>query len=332
MAMPLSRTSASIGEVVPEAFRSNIIKTVGLGLSGQSSIEYLIERGVPGVEFICIGCDARALSRSRAHKIIQLGPMGNGIETLSQMARNAAERAAGDIRAALNGTHMLFITTSIDSDCGIGAASVVARIAMEMGILTVAMVSGPLEGASGRRTLDSESGPRRVDELRANVDSLIVLRNARLHNPTVHGFHPNSAYAYANDLLRTAVGGFDQIINVQNQVNIDFEDVRIVMCQQWTAFMGTALGRGPDRARIAAEQALACPLMEGVDLSSARGVLVLVASASGQLKLFESKLALNSIRACASPYAHVVYGVIYDDALVDQMRVTLVATGIHRND
>jgi cell division protein FtsZ len=140
----------------------------------------------------------------------------------------------------------------------------------------------------------------------------------------------DEAFAHANDVLKNAVGGIAEIINVPGHVNVDFEDVRTVMGEPGKAMMGTAVAAGPDRARIAAEQAVACPLLEGIDLSGAKGVLVLVTAAKGSLKLSESKLAMNTIRAYASPDAHVIYGAAYDDSLGDEMRVTVVATGLSR--
>ncbi|MBP7567238.1 MAG: cell division protein FtsZ, partial [Burkholderiaceae bacterium] len=140
----------------------------------------------------------------------------------------------------------------------------------------------------------------------------------------------DEAFAHANDVLKNAVGGIAEIINVPGRVNVDFEDVRTVMGEPGKAMMGTAVAQGPDRARIAAEQAVACPLLEGIDLSGAKGVLVLITAAKGSLKLSESKLAMNTIRAYASPDAHVIYGTAYDDGLGDEIRVTVVATGLSR--
>jgi cell division protein FtsZ len=167
-------------------------------------------------------------------------------------------------------------------------------------------------------------------ELEANVDSLIVVLNEKLLEVLGDDVSQDEAFAYANDVLKNAVGGIAEIINVPGHVNVDFEDVRTVMSEQGKAMMGTALAKGPDRARIAAEQAVACPLLEGIDLSGAKGVLVLITAAKGSLKLSESKLAMNTIRGFASSDAHVIYGTAYDDNLGDQVRVTVVATGLGR--
>jgi cell division protein FtsZ len=169
-----------------------------------------------------------------------------------------------------------------------------------------------------------------LTELEANVDSLIVVLNEKLQDVLGDDITQDEAFAHANDVLKNAVGGIAEIINVPGHVNVDFEEVRTVMGEPGKAMMGTAAASGPDRARIAAEQAVACPLLEGIDLSGAKGVLVLITAAKGSLKLSESKLAMNTIRAYASPDAHVIYGTAYDDSLGDQIRVTVVATGLSR--
>jgi cell division protein FtsZ len=196
-----------------------------------------------------------------------------------------------------------------------------------MGILTVGVVTKPFDFEGKRRMDNADSG---LAELEANVDSLIVVLNEKLLEVLGDDITQDEAFAHANDVLKNAVGGIAEIINVPGHVNVDFEDVRTVMGEPGKAMMGTAVAAGPDRARIAAEQAVACPLLEGIDLSGAKGVLVLITAAKGSLKLSESKLAMNTIRAYASPDAHVIYGTAYDDTLGDQIRVTVVATGLSR--
>jgi cell division protein FtsZ len=196
-----------------------------------------------------------------------------------------------------------------------------------MGILTVGVVTKPFEFEGGRRMANADSG---LAELEANVDSLIVVLNEKLLEVLGDDVTQDEAFAHANDVLKNAVGGIAEIINVPGHVNVDFEDVRTVMGEPGKAMMGTAIASGPDRARIAAEQAVACPLLEGIDLSGAKGVLVLITAAKGSLKLSESKLAMNTIRAYASPDAHVIYGTAYDESLGDEIRVTVVATGLSR--
>jgi hypothetical protein len=216
-----------------------------------------------------------------------------------------------DIRSAIDGAHMLFITAGMGGGTGTGAAPVIARVAKEMGILTVGVVTKPFDWEGGRRMTNADNG---LAELEANVDSLIVVLNEKLLEVLGDDVTQDEAFAHANDVLKNAVGGIAEIINEYGNVNVDFEDVRTVMGEPGKAMMGTAVASGPDRARIAAEQAVACPLLEGIDLSGAKGVLVLVTAAKGSLKLSESKLAMNTIRAYASPDAHVIYGAAYDDA------------------
>jgi cell division protein FtsZ len=191
--------------------------------------------------------------------------------------------------------------------------------------LTVGVVTKPFEWEGGRRMKHAEDG---LEELEANVDSLIVVLNEKLNDVLGEDVSQDEAFAYANDVLRNSVGGIAEIINVEALVNVDFEDVRTVMSEQGKAMMGTAKASGPDRARIAAEQAVACPLLEGVDMSGAKGVLVLITAAKGGLKLSESRKAMEAIKAYASPDAQLIYGTAYDESLGDEIRVTVVATGL----
>jgi cell division protein FtsZ len=303
------------------------IKVIGVGGGGGNAVEHMISREVQGVEFICANTDAQALSRSAAHKAIQLGLSGLGAGSKPEKGREAAELAVDDIRGAISGAHMLFITAGMGGGTGTGAAPVIARIAKEMGILTVGVVTKPFDWEGGRRMTNADQG---LAELEANVDSLIVVLNEKLLDVLGDDITQDEAFAHANDVLKNAVGGIAEIINVPGHVNVDFEDVRTVMGEPGKAMMGTAVASGPDRARIAAEQAVACPLLEGIDLSGAKGVLVLITAAKGSLKLSESKLAMNTIRAYASADAHVIYGTAYDDDLGDDVRVTVVATGLSR--
>jgi cell division protein FtsZ len=303
------------------------IKVIGVGGGGGNAVEHMISTRVQGVEFICANTDAQALSRGAAHKVIQLGTSGLGAGSKPDKGREAAELAEADIRAAIDGAHMLFITAGMGGGTGTGAAPVIARVAKEMGILTVGVVTKPFDFEGGRRMANADAG---LAELEANVDSLIVVLNEKLLEVLGDDVTQDEAFAHANDVLKNAVGGIAEIINVPGHVNVDFEDVRTVMGEPGKAMMGTAKANGPDRARIAAEQAVACPLLEGIDLSGAKGVLVLISAAKGSLKLSESKQAMNTIRAYASPDAHVIYGTAYDEELGEDIRVTVVATGLSR--
>jgi cell division protein FtsZ len=323
------RNNMSIEMIEDEGFNQGTqIKVIGVGGGGGNAVEHMIDRAVQGVEFICANTDAQALTRSSAHKIIQLGSSGLGAGSKPDKGRDAAEQAVDDIRAAISGAHMLFITAGMGGGTGTGAAPVIARVAKEMGILTVGVVTKPFDWEGGRRMTNADHG---LSELESNVDSLIVVLNEKLIDVLGDDVTQDEAFAHANDVLKNAVGGIAEIINVPGHVNVDFEDVRTVMGEPGKAMMGTAAASGPDRARIAAEQAVACPLLEGIDLSGAKGVLVLITAAKGSLKLSESKLAMNTIRAYASPDAHVIYGTAYDDTLGTDIRVTVVATGLSRH-
>jgi cell division protein FtsZ len=316
----------SIEMIEVEAFNSGTqIKVIGVGGGGGNAVEHMISSGVQGVEFVTANTDAQALRVSHAHKVIQLGSSGLGAGSKPERGREAAEAAIDDIRMALQGTNMLFVTAGMGGGTGTGAAPVVARVAREMGILTVGVVTKPFEFEGSRRMGNAEAG---LAELEANVDSLIVVLNEKLMDVLGEDASQDQAFAFANDVLKNSVGGIAEIINVEALVNVDFEDVRTVMSETGKAMMGTAAASGPDRARIAAEQAVACPLLEGVDMSGAKGVLVLITAAKGGLKLSESREAMNTIRKFASPDAHVIYGTAYDENLGDQIRVTVVATGL----
>lgn len=318
----------AIEMIEEEAFNQGTqIKVIGVGGGGGNAVEHMIASAVGGVEFICANTDAQALGRSSAHKTIQLGTSGLGAGSKPDKGREAADVAEALIRESIEGAHMLFITAGMGGGTGTGAAPVIARIAKEMGILTVGVVTKPFDFEGGRRMTNADAG---LTELEANVDSLIVVLNEKLLEVLGDEVSQDEAFGHANDVLKNAVGGIAEIINVPGHVNVDFEDVRTVMGEPGKAMMGTAVAKGPDRARIAAEQAVACPLLEGIDLSGAKGVLVLITAAKGSLKLSESKLAMNTIRAYASADAHVIYGTAYDDALGEDIRVTVVATGLSR--
>ena len=320
----------SIEMIEAEGFNQGTqIKVIGVGGGGGNAVEHMIGCGVQGVEFVCANTDAQALSRTAAHRTIQLGTTGLGAGSKPDKGREAAELAEADIREAIAGSHMLFITAGMGGGTGTGAAPVIARVAKEMGILTVGVITKPFDFEGPKRMANADAG---LAELEQNVDSLIVVLNEKLQEVLGDDITQEEAFAHANDVLKNAVGGIAEIINVPGHVNVDFEDVRTVMGEPGKAMMGTATASGPDRARIAAEQAVACPLLEGVDLSGAKGVLVLISASKGSLKLSESKLAMTTIRAFASPDAHIIYGTAYDENLGDAIRVTVVATGLSRQN
>lgn len=303
-----------------------IIKVVGVGGAGGNAVQHMINRGVQGVEFICANTDAQALARSQATNRIQLGKTGLGAGAKPEAGRAAAEEARERIADSLRDAHMVFITAGMGGGTGTGAAPVVAQIAKELGILTVAVVSKPFGFEGTRKMRMADDG---LEQLTANVDSLIIILNEKLEEVMGEDAEMEACFKSADDVLHNAVAGIAEIINVDGLVNVDFEDVKTVMSEQGKAMMGTAVAAGIDRARIAAEQAVTSPLLEGVDLSGARGVLVNI-TASRTLKLRETRTVMETIRAFAAEDATVIFGTVYDDTMEDRLRVTVVATGLGR--
>ena len=309
--------------VTPEAEAgSTIIKVVGVGGAGGNAVEHMIREGVGGVEFICCNTDAQALKKSTAHVKLQLGP-GLGAGGKPEKARELAVLDRGRIAEALTGAHMVFITAGMGGGTGTGAGPVVAEVARELGILTVAVVTKPFEYEGKRKRLAEEG----VAELARHVDSLIVILNEKLEEVLGDEVSMLEAFQAADNVLRNAVGGIAEIINVPGLVNVDFEDVRTVMGEMGKAMMGSAVAAGVDRARVAAEEAVASPLLEGIELSGARGVLVNI-TASSTLGLKEYKEVMNTIRQYTAPEATVICGAVFDETMEDQLRVTVVATGL----
>ena len=312
-------------EMIEEFDQGTQIKVIGVGGGGGNAVEHMIAQGVLGVEFICANTDAQALNRSKADQLLQLGTSGLGAGAKPEMGKEAAIEAEERIREAIQGAHMLFITAGMGGGTGTGAAPVIARVAREMGILTVGVVTKPFDFEGIRRSKAADAG---LAELEANVDSLIVVLNDKLLDVLGDDVTQDQAFAHANDVLKNAVGGISDIIHIPGLVNVDFEDVKTVMSEPGKAMMGTAQASGPDRATKAAEAAVACPLLEGIDLSGARGVLVLIAANRTTFKLSESRNAMNAIKRYASDEAHIIYGTADDESLGDALRVTVIATGL----
>ena len=310
-------------EIIDKEPSGTVIKVVGVGGAGGNAVEHMIREGVQGVEFICANTDAQALARSRAQRKLQFGP-GLGAGGRPDKARALAELERDRIAEALHGAHMAFITAGMGGGTGTGAAPIVAEVARELGILTVAVVTKPFEFENAKRMKVAEEG---LAELSRHVDSLIVILNERLSQVLGEDISMIEAFKTADNVLRNAVGGIAEIINVPGLVNVDFEDVRTVMAEMGKAMMGSATASGMDRARLAAEQAVASPLLEGIELSGARGVLVNI-SANSALGMKEVREVMNTIRAYAAEDAHIIFGTVFDDAMEDKLRVTVVATGL----
>jgi cell division protein FtsZ len=310
-------------DMVDNAALGTIIKVVGVGGAGGNAVQHMINKGVSGVEFIAANTDAQALAVSTAHNIIQIGESGLGAGMRPEVGRQLAEQTRSRIEDSLRGSHMVFIAAGMGGGTGTGAAPIVAEVAKSMGALTVAVVSKPFS-YEGQKCMDiAEAG---LDELSKHVDSLIIILNEKLEEI----YEDESMLdwmQHADDVLNNAVAGIAEIINVPGHINVDFNDVKTIMSEQGKAMMGTATASGVDRARIAAEQAIASPLLDGVDLSGARGVLVNV-TASRSLKGKEIKEVMAAVRAFAAPDAAIAQGIAYDDNMGDDLRVTVVATGL----
>jgi cell division protein FtsZ len=311
-------------EMLETETHGTVIKVIGVGGAGGNAVEHMIRRGVQGVEFICANTDHQALSRSSAKSVIQLGQTGLGAGSRPDAGRQAAEDARERIADALRGAHMAFITAGMGGGTGTGAAPVVAEIAKEMGILTVAVVSKPFEFEGPKRMKLAEQG---LADLQDQVHSLIVILNNKLEEVLGEDAGMAECFTAADDVLHNACAGIAEIINIPGLVNVDFEDVKTVMSEHGKAMMGTSTASGADRARIAAEQAVASPLLEGVDLSGARGVLVNI-TASSSLKMRETREVMTTIREFAAEDATVIFGTVCEETMADALRVTVVATGL----
>ncbi len=312
-------------EIIEKEETGTIIKVFGVGGAGGNAIEHMIREGVSGVEFIAANTDAQALSRNAAAAKLSLGQSGLGAGAKPEAGKAAAELHREDIRAMLEGAHMTFITAGMGGGTGTGAAPVVAEIAREMGILTVGVVTKPFSFEGGKRMKSAEAG---ISEFAKHVDSLIVILNDKLMEVMGDDADVDDCFKAADDVLKNAVGGIAEIITYPGLVNVDFEDVRTVMGEMGRAMMGSASAAGVDRARIAAEQAVASPLLEGVNLSGARGVLVNITAAKGNLKMKEVNEVMNTVKAFAAEDAHIIFGAVYDELMGDALRVTVVATGL----
>jgi len=306
----------------PEA----VIKVVGVGGCGGNAVDHMINNGVQGVEFITMNTDAQALKRNLAKVTLQLGTgvtKGLGAGANPEIGRLAAEEDRERITDLISGADMLFITAGMGGGTGTGAAPVVAEIAREMGMLTVAVVTKPF-AFEGKRQKVAAVG---IEQLKQHVDSLIIIPNDRLMQVLGEDVTYEDAFRASNDVLNGAVAGIAEVINCPGMVNVDFADVRTVMSENGVAMMGSATASGPERAQMAAEQAVHSPLLEDIHLSGARGVLVNI-TASHSMKLKEVHEVMNTIRSFTAEDATVIYGSVIDEAIGDALRVTIVATGL----
>ncbi|BAN36286.1 cell division protein FtsZ [Sulfuricella denitrificans skB26] len=313
-------------EIMDTQTQEAVIKVIGVGGCGGNAVDHMIASGLGGVEFICVNTDAQALKRNQAGVTVQLGSAitkGLGAGANPAVGREAALEDRERIAELIDGADMLFITAGMGGGTGTGAAPVVAEVAKELGILTVAVVTKPF-GFEGKRMKVALEG---IEALTQHVDSLIVIPNDKLMEVLGGKIGFRDAFKAADGVLHGAVAGIAELIKCTGLINVDFADVRTVMSEMGMAMMGSAQATGLDRARMAAEQAVASPLLEDVNLSGARGVLVNI-SASEDMNLEEVYEVMNTIRSFTAEDATVIFGTVFDSTLQDELRVTVVATGL----
>ena len=301
------------------------IKVVGVGGGGNNAVNRMIDTNIRGVEFIAVNTDRQALRNSVSPTLIPIGEKitkGHGAGANPEIGQRAAEENAEEIRAALAGADMVFIATGMGGGTGTGAAPVVARIAHEMDILTVAIVTKPFLFEGRRRMLQAEKG---IEELRNYVDSLVIIPNERLKQVSETRITLKNAFEIADDVLRRGVQSISELINVPGFINLDFADVTSVMRDAGYAHMGTGSATGKDKAEIAAKAAISSPLLE-TSIKGATGILVSI-TMSPDVGLEDADLASTMITAEAHPDANVIWGAAFDPELEDEMKITIIATG-----
>jgi cell division protein FtsZ len=317
-------------ELVDNQLQSAVIKVIGVGGGGGNAVEHMLGESIEGVDFVCANTDAQALNSSKAQTTIQLGEeitKGLGAGADPEIGRQSAEADRELVRSALEGADMVFITAGMGGGTGTGAAPVVAEIAKQLGILTVAVVTKPFQFEGRKRMQVADEGIRRLGQ---QVDSLITIPNNKLLTVLGKSVSLLDAFKAVNNVLSGAVQGIAELITRPGLINVDFADVRTVMSEMGTAMMGTGTATGENRARAAAEAAIASPLLEDINLAGARGVLVNI-TAGPDLSIGEFEEVGEVIKGFTSENATVVVGTVIDPELNDQqLRVTVVVTGLGR--
>ena len=316
-------------EVIENKKQKALIKVMGVGGCGGNAVDYMIEKNVTGVDFLCVNTDLQALQKSQANNIVQIGEIltqGLGAGSRPDTGKQAAMDDKEMIANAIQGADMLFITAGMGGGTGTGATPVIAQIAKEMGILTVAVVTKPFD-FEGKRTRVAKEG---IQELIKYVDSLITIPNEKLMGVLGEDVTFVEAFGAANNVLYSAVAGIAEIINSPGMINVDFADVKTVMSEMGMAMIGSGFSEGSDRAIIAAKAAVACPLLEDVNLNNAKGILVNI-SASRDFKMKEYFEVMEIIKQYAAEEANIIVGNVIDDSMANGIRVTMVATGLNNN-
>ena len=306
------------------------IKVIGVGGGGNNAVNRMISTNIRGVEFVAINTDSQAISTSCASRKLIIGnkvTRGKGAGANPDMGKKSAEESIEDIRAVLNGAHMVFITAGMGGGTGTGAAPIVAKAAREMGILTVGIVTKPFRFEGAKRMSQAEAG---IAELSKYVDSLIVIPNERLKQVEDTNITLANAFEIADDVLRRGVQSVSELINVPGFVNLDFADVTTIMKNAGYAHMGVGKAKGSDKAQLAAMAAISSPLLE-TSIAGATGVLVSI-TASEDIQLDEVEIASQMIHEEAHPDANIIWGAAFDPNLVDEIKVTIIATGFINNN
>lgn len=315
-------------ELMDTYSQNAVIKVIGVGGGGGNAVEHMLAENIEGVEFICANTDAQALKNSSAKTILQLGTdvtKGLGAGANPEIGQQAALEDRERIMAVLEGTDMVFITAGMGGGTGTGAAPVVAQVAKELGVLTVAVVTRPFPFEGRKRAAIAEQG---VAELTQHVDSLIVIPNEKLLSVLGRDVSLLDAFKAANNVLHNAVQGISELITRPGLINVDFADVTTVMQEMGMAMMGSGKAKGEGRARKAAMDAISSPLLEDIDLSGARGILVNL-TAGMDLTIGEFEEMGDVIEEFASENATVVVGTALDPEMQDEVRVTVIATGVN---
>ena len=315
-------------EFIEETTSNAVIKVIGVGGGGGNVVNTIVQSKLEGIHFVAVNTDTQALNTVQGAEQVQLGNQSNrglGAGGKEEVAQEAARQDADRLREIIKGSDMIFITAGMGGGTGTGAAPVIAEIAEELGILTIAIVTRPFEWESR-----DDIAQRGIDALEKHVDSLIVVPNDKLQEILDENIGVKEAFRESDKVLSSAVTGICEVINKTGHINVDFADVKTVMSHKGVAIMGTAMESGVDRASLATRAAIESPLLEDVNPSGARGILVNVSGSEATLTLREITEIMSIVKENASSQANVFFGAVFDDSIGDSIRVTVVATGLRR--
>lgn len=314
---------------MPEVEGSALIRVIGVGGGGSNALDRMIDARIGGVEFIALNTDGQALMRSQAPQRIRLGDKatrGLGAGGDPEIGARAADESMDDLYTLLHGSDMVFVTAGMGGGTGTGATPIVAKVAREQGALTIGVVTRPFSFEGAQRSRVAEAG---IEQLKEHVDTLIVIPNDKLLEMADKRVTLMDSFRMADDVLRQGIQGISELITVPGLINLDFADVKTIMSLGGAALMAVGHGKGDDRAKIAAEQALSSRLLD-VTIDGARGILFNV-TGGPDLGLYEINQAASIIRGTAHPDVNLIFGAVIDDALEDEIRITVIATGFERS-